>query len=64
MGGRATAKLRGLQLFFATSVVAALGLVMVLLKNLILVHLAALSDAGPRSEASPGQAAIRLKRDR
>jgi len=35
--GRAV-KLRGLQLFFAASIVAALGLVMVLLKNLSLLH--------------------------
>ncbi len=36
--GRA-AHLRGWQLFFATSIAAALGLVMILLKNLVLVHL-------------------------
>lgn len=36
--GRA-AHLRGWQLFFATSVAAALGLVMILLKNLVLIHL-------------------------
>jgi hypothetical protein len=38
VAGRA-AKLHGPQLFFAASIVAALGLVMVLLKNLILLHL-------------------------
>ncbi len=36
--GRA-AKLRSWQLFFATSVAAALGLVMILLKDLVLIHL-------------------------
>ena len=36
--GRA-AQLRGWPLFFATSVAAALGLVMILLKDLVLIHL-------------------------
>ena len=36
--GRA-ARLRRWQLFFATSVAAALGLVMILLKDLVLTHL-------------------------
>jgi hypothetical protein len=38
LAGRA-ARLRGRQLFFATSVAAALGIVMVLLKDLVLTHL-------------------------
>jgi hypothetical protein len=38
LAGRA-AKLRGWQLFFATSVAAALGLVMIFLKDLVLIHL-------------------------
>jgi MFS family permease len=38
LAGRA-AQLRGWQLFFATSVAAALGLVMILLKDLVLIHL-------------------------
>jgi hypothetical protein len=38
LAGRA-AQLRGWQLFFATSVAAALGLVMILLKDLVLTHL-------------------------
>ena len=38
LAGRA-AQLRGWQLFFATSFAAALGLVMILLKDLVLTHL-------------------------
>ena len=38
LAGRA-ARLRGRQLFFATSVAAALGIVMILLKDLVLTHL-------------------------
>jgi hypothetical protein len=38
LAGRA-AQLRGRQLFFATSVAAALGIVMILLKDLVLTHL-------------------------
>jgi hypothetical protein len=38
LAGRA-AQLRGWRLFFATSVAAALGVVMILLKDLVLMHL-------------------------
>jgi bacteriorhodopsin len=38
LAGRA-AHLRGRQLFFATSVAASLGIVMILLKDLVLTHL-------------------------
>ena len=38
LAGR-SAQLRGVQLLFATSVAAALGLVMILLKDLVLIHL-------------------------
>jgi hypothetical protein len=38
LAGRA-AQLRGWQLFFATSIAGALGLVMIALKDLVLIHL-------------------------